>query len=245
MKTLKLAILALALLAAPALGTTVAVTGTGQGTAVAVTGTGQNWSLNYNGIVDVNGTPTVVQGLSAQVDFTVTGLAYDSAANVTLLTMDMVIANTSDSSIWQFAQVGGIAFDTDPNAMKMGSGASGAFGYIALNQLLPGSTGFGVEICASGYRNRCDGNYLYGVKIGATGTATVQLSFAGDVTGRAINLSAFAVRWSDLVSGQYGFMLPTTGDGYGVPVIPEPASAAVFGVGALLVAAAIRRKRAK
>lgn len=237
MKALKLAILALALFAAPALATT-----------VAVTGAGQSWSLYYNGIVDVNGTPTVVQGLSAHVDFSVTGLTYVSAANVTLLTMDMVIANTSNSSIWQFAQVGGVAFDTDPNAIKMGSGASGAFGYVALNQLLPGSTGFGVEICASGYRNRCDGNYLYGVKIGSPGTATVQLAFAGDVTGRAINLSAFAVRWSDLVSGQYGFMLPTTGDGYGVPVtppIPEPASAAVFGIGALLVAAAIRRKRAK
>jgi hypothetical protein len=234
MKSLKFAVLALLLLAAPAFGAS-----------VVLTGAGQTWSLYYNGIVDINGTATVVQGLSARVDYNLTGLSYDAGSNITYLNMDIVISNTSDAAIWQKATLGGVAFDTDPNAIKMGSAATGAFGYIAFNKVLPGSTGFGVEICASGYQNSCDTNYQFGVDIGATGTSSLQLAFMGNVLNSPITLSAFAVRWSDLLSGQYGFLLPVTGNGYGVPVtppIPEPSAAAVFALGAVALAAALRKR---
>jgi hypothetical protein len=232
MKTLKLAILGLALLASPAFSAP-----------VAVTGAGQSWSLDYNAIVDVNGTPSVMSGLSARVDYLVTNLSYDSTYNLTLLSMDVVISNTSNTSLWQFGSVGGLAFDTNPNVVRAGTGAVGALGYVALGQTLPGSSGFTVEVCVSGRKNQCDSVNPYGVKHGQTGTASVQLAFRGNVLGQAIDLSNFAVRWTDLVSSQYG---PAALEGYGVPVtppIPEPASAAVFGLGALIVGAALRRKR--
>lgn len=233
MNKLRNAFLAVALLAAPAFAAP-----------VSVTGVGQSWTLDYNGIVDVNGTATVLPGLTATVGFTVSGLFYDATYNTTLLSLDLVIENTSDASIFQFAQIGGVAFDTNPNVVRMGTGASGALGFVALGQVLPGGTGFGIEVCVSGRRNQCDTLNPYGVSVGQTDTATVHLGFSGNLVGQAIDFSNFAVRWSDVISQQYGFT--TTRNGYGVPVtppIPEPASIATFGLGALLVAAALRRRR--
>ena len=235
MKALKIAILALSLFAAPAFATT-----------VQVNNPGDHWSLSYNGILDVNGTPTVMPGLSARVDYVVTGIYYDSATNLTQLAMDITIHNTSNSSLWGTGSVGGVAFDTNPNVVRIGSGASGALGYVALNQTLPTGAGFKVEVCVSGRRNVCDSVNPYGVKANTSATASVWLSFRGNISGVPIDLSNFAIRWADLSSTTLG--IPASrGAGIGLPVtppIPEPASAAVFGIGALLVAAAIRRKRA-
>ena len=235
MKALKLAILALALFAAPAFATS-----------VQVNGVGDHWTLDYNGIVDVNGVPTTMPGLSARVGYSVTGLTYDATYGITLLSMDIQIKNNSDASIWQYTSVAGVAFDTNPNVIRLGSGAAGALGFVALNQTLPTGLGFKVEVCVSGRRNQCDTLNPFGVATGSTGVASVVLAFRGNLVGQPIDFTNFGIRWSDLSSSQFG-IVPTTGNGLGLPTappIPEPASAVVFGIGALLVAAAIRRKRA-
>jgi len=232
MKSLKLAVLALLLLAAPAFATS-----------VTISGVGQQWTNYYNGIVDVNGVPTAMPGIGAQVRFKVTGLVYDASINRTLLSLDVVVKNTSDSSIWQMATVSGIAFDTNPNVTRVGSGASGAYGFVALNQQLPTGAGFVVEVCVSGRLNRCNGPLQGATQIGQIGVAAVTLGFRGDITGFPITLDNFAVRYVDLfstslgVNGFGGIGLPVT------PPIPEPASAAAFGIGALIVGAALRRMR--
>ena len=80
-------------------------------------------------------------------------------------------------------------------------------------------------------------------QIGQVGTASVQLAFFGNWTS-PIDFSNFGIRYADLFSSQLGV---NGFAGIGVPVtppIPEPASAAVFGLGSLLVVAAIRRRRA-
>jgi len=233
MKTLKLAILALVLLATPAFATS-----------VTVTGVGQQWTNYYNGIVDVSGVPTALAGLNAQVQFRVTGLVYDSGIGKTLLSMDIVVKNTTDSTIWQNATVSGIGFNTDPNVARVGSGASGDYGFVALNQNLPTGAGFVVEVCVAGRLNKCNGPASNATQIGQVGAASVVLAFRGDITGQPITLDNFGIRYADLFSASLGVNgMP----GIGVPVtppIPEPASAAVFGIGALIVGAALRRMRA-
>ncbi len=231
MKTLKLAVLALALFAAPAFAAS-----------VTVTGVGQTWALDYNGIVDVNGVPTVMSGLSSRVGYTVTGLTYDATLNRTFLNMDIVVQNTSSSSVWQHATVSGIGFNTNPNVKRAGSGASGDYGYVALNTTLPTGAGYLVEVCVSGRLNQCNGPASNATQIGQVGHTSVQLAFYGNWQ-QPITIDNFGVRYADLfssslgVNGQPGMGVPVT------PPIPEPASAAVFGLGALLVAVTLRRKR--
>jgi hypothetical protein len=231
MRTLKLAALSLLLLAAPALGAS-----------VTVTGVGQTFSLDYNGIVDVGGVPTVMPGLSATVEYQITGLYYDATINRTLLEMSVVVTNTTDSSIWQHATVSGIGFNTNPNVKRAGSGATGDYNYVALNTSLPTGAGFMVEVCVSGRLNQCNGPASNATQIGQVGASSVQLAFYGNWTA-PITLDNFGIRYADLFSTSLGVNgLP----GMGVPVtppIPEPASMAVFGLGALVIGAALRRKR--
>jgi hypothetical protein len=234
MKTLKLAIVALLLVAAPAFATP-----------VTVSGAGQQWTNYYNGIVDINGVATVMPGLSSQVQFRVTGLAYDAGLDKTLLSMDIVVKNTTDATIWQNASLVGIGFDTNPNVARNWSGSSGDYDFIALNQLLPTGSGFVVEVCIAGRLNRCNGPASLGTQIGEVGTASVVLAFFGDITGQGIVFDNFGVRYSNGISnvlsrwGDGGIGLPVT------PPIPEPAAAAVFGIGALVVGAALRRMRVR
>ncbi len=232
MRTLKLAVLALLLMAAPALGAS-----------VTVTGVGQTFSLDYNGIVDVGGVPTVMPGLSATVDYQITGLYYDASINRTILEMDVVVHNTTDSSVWQHATVSGIGFNTDPNVKRAGSGAWGDYGYVALNTSLPTGAGFMVEVCVSGRLNQCNGPANNATQIGQTGASSVQLAFYGNWT-QPITIDNFGIRYADLFSSSLGVNgMPGMGVGSMTPPIPEPASMAVFGLGALLVGAALRRKR--
>jgi len=232
MKTLKVAVLAVLLFAAPALGAS-----------VTITGVGQNFALAYNGIVDVGGVPTVMPGLTAEVEFAITGMHYDSSLNRTIVEMDLVVKNTADASVWQTAGVGGIGFNTDPNVKKAGSGASGGYNYVALNTMLPTSAGFMVEVCVSGRANLCSASDVGITALGQTSTTSVRLAFYGNVTS-PITLDNFGIRWADVFSSQLG-VTGWKGVGVGtlIPPIPEPTSAAVFGLGALAVAAALRRRQ--
>jgi hypothetical protein len=232
MRALKIAALALLLFAAPALGAS-----------VTLTGVGQSFALDYNGIVDVGGVPTVMPGLSARVGFQITGMYYNAAINRTIVEMNVVVQNNTDSSVWQHATVSGIGFNTNPNVKRVGSGAWGDYNYVALNTSLPTGAGFMVEVCVSGRANQCNGPASNATQIGAVGQASVQLAFFGNWTS-PITLDNFGIRYADLFSSQYGVVGQV---GIGVPVtppIPEPASAAVFGLGALAIAAALRRRRA-
>jgi hypothetical protein len=228
---LKLGLLALALVAAPAFGAS-----------VTVTGVGQSWALDYNGIVDVGGVPTVMPGLSARVGYKVTALYYDASVNRTILNMDITVKNTTDGNVWQHSTVSGIGFNTNPNVMKAGSSSTGDYGFIALNRSLPTGAGFLVEVCVSGRVNACNGPASNATQIGQIGHASVQLSFSGHVNG-PITIDNFGIRYADLFSSQLGVNgMP----GMGVPVtppIPEPASAALFGLGAAAIAGSLRMRK--
>jgi membrane protein implicated in regulation of membrane protease activity len=230
MRTLKIVALAVLLLAAPAFGAS-----------VTLTGVGQTFAFDYNGIVDVGGVPTVMNGLTARVGFKVTAMYYDASLNRTIVEMDVVVHNTTDASIWQHATVSGIGFNTNPNVKRAGSGAWGDYNYIALNTTLPTGAGFMVEVCVSGRLNQCNGPASNATQIGQVGHASVQLAFYGNWTA-PITLDNFGVRYADLFSTQYGI---NGYPGIGVPVtppIPEPAAGVVFAIGALVLAAALRRR---
>lgn len=232
MKALKLAILSLALLAAPAFGSS-----------VSVDSAGDTWTLDYNGIIDVNGVPTVQQGLSARIKFTVLDISYDSYLNLTVMSLDIVVENTTSTALYQHATISGIGFDTNPNVKRMGSSASGDYGYVALNTALPTGAGFMVEVCVSGRANKCSGPASNATLVGQTGTAAVSLGFSGNWVGQSIDFSNFGIRYSDIFSAQLGIVGQW---GIGVPVtppIPEPGSAAVFGLGLLMLGATARRLR--
>jgi hypothetical protein len=233
-KKLTLAGLVLSLIALPAFGAS-----------VTVTGPGQSFSLDYDGSIDIGGVPTVMPGLSAQIRFTVSDIYYVAAYNTTIVEMSLVVENTSDASIWQNAAVTGIGFNTNPNVRRVGSGAAGAYNYVVLNSTLPTNAGFMVEVCVSGRANQCSGPGTGATQIGQTTSTTLQLAFGGDITALPLTLDNFGIRWQRLLSSQYG-VVDEAGVGVGVltPPIPEPAAAAVFGVGSLAIAVAMRRRRA-
>jgi hypothetical protein len=232
MKALKLAILLLALLATPAFASS-----------VTVDSIGDTWTLDYNGIIDVNGVPTVQPGLSARIKFTVVDIAYDASLNLTVMSLDIVVENTTDASLYQNATVSGIGFDTNPNVRRLGSSATGDYSYVALNTGLPTGAGFMVEVCVSGRYNRCSGPANNATMIGQIGAAAVTLGFSGNLIGQSIDFTNFGIRYSDIfstqlgINGQWGIGVPVT------PPIPEPASAAVFGLGVLMLAVTSHRLR--
>jgi hypothetical protein len=79
--------------------------------------------------------------------------------------------------------------------------------------------------------------------IGQIGAAAVTLGFSGNLIGQSIDFTNFGIRYSDIfstqlgINGQWGIGVPVT------PPIPEPASAAVFGLGVLMLAVTSHRLR--
>jgi hypothetical protein len=223
MRNLLLA-LAVALLASPSFSIT-------------VDSVGDTFHVDFNGIVDVNNVPTLLPGLTSSADFTVTGWSYDGGLDQTTVTFDILITNTSDGSIWQSAVVTAIGFDTDPDAVSGSS--TGVFGSFVIGGSFPTGAGFAVEYCASNNTNTCNGPGNTPLNVGQSGTATVTMVFSGDVS--SLDFTNFGVRYQALDSTQLGI---SDGSGIGVstPPIPEPASMAVFGLGALIVGGSLRRR---
>jgi hypothetical protein len=197
--------------------------------------------VNFNGVVDVNGTPTVLDGLTATAQFTQTSFTYDSILDRTTLTFQIALTNTSDSTIWQSSVITAIGFNVDPDALEGSS--SGIFLHLVEDGSFPTGWGIDVEWCASGNQNTCNGPGNTALGIGDGATATVTLVFDGDITGAPVQFSNFGIRWQALDSDRYGIS-DGSGIGLDTPPVPEPTSAAVFGLGALIVGAALRRKRA-
>ncbi len=216
--------------------------------AATVTSVGDTFSVDFNGIVDVglfNPTPTVMQGLSASADFTVTQWAFNSTTNRTTVKFDIVIDNTSDASVWQSAVITSIGFDTDPNALSGSS--TGVFSRFVSGGSFPTGAGFNVEYCASGNRFNCNGPGNTPLDVNdPNGTATVTMTFAGSLS--QLDFSNFGIRWQSLSSQSLGIaplgLIGRSGIGVQVttPPIPEPAAMAAFGIGALLVGAALRKR---
>jgi hypothetical protein len=207
-------------------------------TVATVDSVGDTFTINFNGIVD-NPAPTVMPGLSASAKFTVT--SWSTVSGATTVKFDILVTNTSNSSIWQSAVVTAIGFDTDPNATSGSS--TGVFGKFVTGGSFPTGAGFSVEYCASGNRNNCNGPGNTPLNVGQSGTASVTMTFAGNISD--LDFSNFGIRWQALSSQQLG-LRGRSGIGIetSTPPIPEPASMAVFGLGALLVGATLRRRAA-
>jgi hypothetical protein len=202
---------------------------------------GETFDVDFNGIVDF-GSPavaTVMPGLTASAQLTVTGWSYDGTSDQTTVRFDISIDNTSDSGIWQSAVVTAIGFDTNPNAL---SGTStGVFSSFVIGGKFPTGAGFKVEYCASGNSQTCNGSGNTPLNVGQSGTASVTMVFSGNVS--TLDFSNFGIRWQALDSAKLGI---SGGSGIGIetstPPIPEPSGMAVFGLGASLLGLALRKR---
>jgi hypothetical protein len=221
-----------------------AATASNAGSIQSVDSVGDTFTINFNGIMDygIPQTATVMPGLTATGQFTIKAWSYSAATNKTTVSFAIVIDNTSNASIWQSAVVTAIGFDTDPNAL---SGRSiGVFSRFVSGGSLPTGAGFNVEYCASGNRNNCVGPGVTPLNVNdPNGTATVTMTFAGNLS--KLDFTNFGIRWQRLSSAQLR-VGPGQDSGIGVevttPPIPEPAAMAVFGLGALIVGASLRKR---
>ena len=220
-----------------------AATASNAGSIQSVDSVGDTFTINFNGIVDYGNpqTATVMPGLTATGQFTIMSWSYSTTTMKTTVSFDIVIDNTSNASIWQSAVVTAIGFDTDPNAL--GGTSTGVFSRFVSGGFFPTGAQFNVEYCASGNRNNCNGPGNTPLNVNdPNGTATVTMTFTGNISN--LDFSNFGIRWQALDSASLGI---AGGSGIGTettttPPIPEPAAMAVFGLGALIVGAALRKR---
>ncbi len=215
-----------------------AATASNAGSIQSVDSVGDAFTINFDGS---SGTTSSMQGLSASATFTVN--SWTTRNGRTTVSFDIVIDNTSNAQIWQSAVITAIGFDTDPNALNGFS--TGVFTKFVAGGSFPTGAGFNVEYCASGNRNNCNGPGNTPLNVNdPNGTATVTMTFAGNISN--LDFSNFGIRWQALDSASLRI---AGGSGIGVertppvtPPIPEPAAMAVFGLGALMVGAALRKR---
>jgi hypothetical protein len=189
---------------------------------------GQTFSISYNGFVN---TSTIVNGLTASAVYTV------QAVSSTSITLAVDMTNTSSSPITS-SRVSVFGFDTNPNIT--GAIATGAFNVTVQGGSLP--SGFGaIELCVkNGQGNNCQGGGGTGIAQGATGTTTLTLNFAS-IGASGVTLSNFGVRYQSIAGA--GNVTSAVGRGTpGTPPVPEPAAMALFGLGALIVGAKLRKR---
>lgn len=200
---------------------------------------GSSFTIDFNGIVDISGAARVQRGLSAQADFDFTSWSYNGGTNRTTVVFDITITNTSNPGVWQNAVVTAIGFGTNPNALR--ASTTGVFSKFVSGGRFPTGAGFNVEYCASGNRFNCNGPGNTPLNVGQSGVATVTMTFAGNIS--TLDFSNFGIRWQSLTSREL-HLWGRSGIGTEVstPPIPEPASMAVFALGALVVGAALRKR---
>lgn len=189
---------------------------------------GQTFTINYNG---TSGGSTIA-GLTASAVFTVTAVTNNS------ITLSALMTNTSSSPITA-SRISAFGFDTNPNLQS--ATASGFFNTTVLNSSLP--SGFGnIDFCVkNGQNNNCSGGGGTGITIGANGTTTMVLTFGSSITN-GVTFSNFGVRYQSIAGA--GNVTSAVGHGTpGTPPIPEPTSAAVFGLGALILGASLRKQK--
>jgi hypothetical protein len=197
----------------------------------------QSFTIDFNGIVE----GSVVSGLTSQITFTVV----DIDATTDRIVLNYSILNNSSSPITA-SRVSAFGFNADPNLSQSGTTVTGLFTQEHFNLNVPQ---LGVlEFCGNNNAgNSCGGGGSSGVTKGNTGGGTLTLAFVSDIANGA-TLSDFFVRYQSINGAtcrdRDGNLTTTGCSGVGVatPPIPEPTSAAVFGLGALIVGAALRRR---
>jgi hypothetical protein len=188
---------------------------------------GQSFTVDYNGFI--NGS-TIINGLTASAIYTVSGVTSTS------ITLTVAMTNTSSSPITG-SRISAFGFDTNPNLTS--ATASGFFSGTVLNSAFPSQFG-SIELCVkNGQTNNCSGGGGTGITLGQNGTTTVTVNFSS-IGSSGVTLSNFGVRYQSIT----GSNLTTSAVGRGTttPPIPEPTSMAVFGLGALIVGAALRKR---
>lgn len=189
---------------------------------------GQSFTILYDG----QSSGSTISGLSATSVYTVQSVGPKS------ITLSVAVSNTSSNPITA-SRVSVFGFDTNPNVKS--ATATGAFGTTVLGGSLP--SGFGsIELCVkNGQGNNCSGGGGTGITIGQSGNATLTLNFNNSLPASGVTFSNFGVRYQSIA----GAGRTTSAVGVGTPQtppVPEPASMAVFGLGALMVGAAMRKR---
>jgi len=188
---------------------------------------GQSFTIIYDGQTSGN----VINGLTASAVYTV------QAVSSTSITLSVAMSNTSSSPITS-SRVSVFGFDTNPNITS--ATASGAFNVTVQGGALP--SGFGnIEVCfKNGQGNNCQGGGGTGITLGQSGSTNLVLNFSS-IGASGVTFSNFGVRYQSIAGA--GNITSAVGKGTpGTPPVPEPGAMAVFGLGALLVGAALRKR---
>ena len=197
--------------------------------AAIVDSVGDSFGVNFNGIVD----ETVQPGLTSNAWFTLSGIAADGFGGQNW-TFSVTINNTSSLPITG-SRVSILAFDTDPNADRAQSSATGVFDMVTTgNMPMVGN----IELCfkdAGG--NNCAGGGNGGVVQGNSGNFTAVLNFNAVLP--QLELSNFHVRYQSIE----GSVLGTSGVGEEIPAVPVPAAAWLMGSGLIGLVGFARRKK--
>lgn len=210
-----------------AVGANAATIGSGAGQV----GVGGSFTVDFNGIVE----GVTIGGLTSQITFGVTSI--DTATNTIGLTYS--ITNNSSSPITA-SRVSAFGFNANPDLANNGAVITGLFTQEHYGRNVPQLGTF--EFCGNNNGgNSCAGGGSSGVTIGNTAGGGLTLTFGSSIAGGA-DLSDFFVRYQSIAGANCGQRECSSGVGVGTPPVPEPASMAVFGLGALLVGAALRKR---
>jgi hypothetical protein len=197
--------------------------------AAVVDSIGDSFGVYFNGIVD----EVVQPGLTSNAFFTLAGIAADGFGGQNW-TFNVTLDNTSSLPITG-SRVSILAFDTDPNADRAQSSATGVFDMVTTgNMPMVGN----IELCfkdAGG--NNCAGGGSGGVVQGNSGNFTAILNFNAVLS--QLELTNFHVRYQSIE----GSVLGTSGVGEEIPVVPVPAAAWLMGSGLVALAGVARRRR--
>ncbi len=208
-------------------------------------GSGGSFTVNYNGFSDVNNPlGTSVAGLSAQAVFSGFAFSYDATNNLTNVTFNIKLTNTSTSPVTS-SRISIMGFDTTPNIAPnpsphtdtvSGTGGFAGVDTVKIGGNFPYNIG-NVEFCFSAVN--CAGGASNGVTmVNNPGFLAVSLWLAGGPV-TSMTFDNMYVKYQDVsfpgVNGaSYG--------GAGTSAVPEPASMILLGSGLSALGIIGRRK---
>jgi len=182
--------------------------------------------IHYGGNID----QTDVDGLSASTSFTLAEIKSSS------FVFDIMVANTTDDSLWEDSRVSRIGFNVDPNVTSVTASSPW---FALLGGSFPNQFG-PLDICIQGQtQGNCQGG-PGGVGIGGSSSFSLELGFAS--LPSAVTLDNFGVRWQSLDSDALGYD-DDSGTGSPTTKVPEPGTLGLLGLGVLGFALTGRRRR--